>query len=275
MKTSKSLTAIPRRVGSILINRPRPPQKTVFFHPPKCGGTSVGTALKQAHERKYGRRQAIFELNAAASKRAGKAIGVSMPRMRESILSYAAALPNVELILGHFPYSNNVFSSNQIAANCTTILRNPVDRILSHYYFNRYKKDDGHFTIHVDLEEWLLSDRSLGAATIFTQMFVGDQDIVTSLSDHTINNARLDQAVKLATANLETFCVVGILEKKEVFFEDIKKYLGLELRVPHKRKSPRQDYPKFYEQPKKIQDRIMKICDADIKIYNELAGKSR
>ena len=107
--------------------------KFVFYHIPKCGGTSF--------------REILFEYFLKIYKKEGD---IYLPRLYENInlerkvidnlnSKYEKKLKNIKVILSHtqvyeFPelLNDKIFKF--------TIIRNPIDRMISHYYFFDFKR---------------------------------------------------------------------------------------------------------------------------------------
>lgn len=247
-------------------------KRVIFFHPPKCGGTSINSAFLKIFSTAKGRY--VFELDAAASRLAAEQLGCSMVEMRESILAYAVQKSSLRYISGHFPFSNRAVNGSG-DWQFMTVLREPVSRTLSLYYYNRYRNAGrNHFGIETELAQWLETDEALSAGSIYLRMFMGDVIEAEALALPGVSSDARTQATVTAIGNLEQFAIVGLLEDLEAYGEDVARHCGVELLIPHKNKSPSSRYPSFDEHPIEIREKLLEICEADSAIYKRFNNKS-
>ncbi len=238
-------------------------KRVAFFHAPKCGGTSVNQGLAKAFGGPAG-------IDPIAAEAASRNLGLSRMELREAILAYFVQRNDVRFISGHYSYSRRAFAGREGEFDLITILRNPLDRMLSQYYYNRFGKHPNHIPIRSDLSEWLMTEPARSAATVFTKMFVGEITATTALDE---GNQRDDMkaAAEEAIDNLSRFAIVGTLEHLAAFEEAIRRRYKVDFSIGHLRKSPKAGYPKFAEQPPQIRDRILELCREDLAIYDRFA----
>lgn len=238
-----------------------PAKRIVFFHPPKCGGTSVRHSLGIV----FGGATRV-DLGRAIA--AGRNLGIEGMELCEGILAYLVQCQDVHFINGHFCYSRRAFAGREDEFDLITILRNPLDRMLSQYYFARFKPaPDGFTPVDCELSEFLLTDRARGWATTFTRMFVGEIKASKALSMRT--------AVAEAIDNLSRFHIVGTLEHLEKFEEAVQQRYKTRFSIGHLRKNPKASYPKFSDQPSEVRERLMELCQEDIAIYERFSKQPR
>src|SRR5271154_1133422 len=91
----------------------------VFVHLRKTAGTTVSHVMW----RQFGRAQAI-NINAPAVQAANEKWNTMSPERRAG----------VKCVRGHLPYGPDLFAPRK--TTCFTILRDPVERVVSEYYFN-------------------------------------------------------------------------------------------------------------------------------------------
>lgn len=91
----------------------------VFVHLRKTAGTTISYVM----QRQFGRDQAI-EINAPTVEAANQTWGAMTPERRARI----------KCVRGHLPYRKDLFAPREIT--CFTVLRDPVARVVSEYYFN-------------------------------------------------------------------------------------------------------------------------------------------
>ena len=150
------------------------------MHPPKCGGTSISRSIKQAYgiyENLYGKN--LKKLEGRCSTDAAAAMGKDIFDLRKNILMYYMFQENIKYITGHFTYIEDLPKDIKNRWHYVTILREPVNRWFSHYFFNYTiqsgDKSSSHDKLNKRLEKFLNeeSDRAkemgLSYITIFTE----------------------------------------------------------------------------------------------------------
>jgi hypothetical protein len=97
----------------------------VFVHIPKTAGTMLRAALRinepGARQRRVGN---VFKAGSGGAK-----VGAEYQRLRKQ-----GKLDGVRLITGHFPLSIRTHLPQDRELQCCTMLREPVDRTISHYF---------------------------------------------------------------------------------------------------------------------------------------------
>lgn len=243
-------------------------KRVIFFHPPKCGGTSVADAL---HGRFGNNRmessERTFALDAIGSRQASEILGIALSQYREFLLAYALETKGIRYVEGHFPFSDRVLQGKQNSYDYVTVLRDPKERILSHYYFNRNKSERDHFPINIPLDEWLETEQARLAGTIFLRMFCGDVEKAESLHEFKNNDDTLNFAVDCAIKNLNRFTVASDIKD---FQEDFRSFYSIDLHIDKKNRNPESDYSRLKDQPNYIQSKISEICDPDNRIYQAI-----
>lgn len=240
-------------------------RRIAFFHTPKCGGTSVHTWLATAFGGPAG-------LDPIAAEAAARNIGATGLEFREALLAYFVQRRDARFISGHYSYSGRAFAGHEDEFDLITILRNPIDRLLSQYYYNRFRDQRNHFPIDSELSDWLQTNQARAAGMVFTKMFVGDAAVAKDL-DKCGRGSDTRAAVSTAIANLGRFTIVGMLEDLDGFEKEIKSRYGIRSSIGHLRKSPKAGYPKFADQPMSIQDRIRELCEEDMEIYETFSTR--
>ena len=234
-------------------------RRIVFFHPPKCGGTSVYHWLA-------GTLGAAVRVDPIPSVMAAKNLGITGIELREARLAYCVQRDGTLFSSGHYVYTQRVFHGREGEFDLITILRNPLDRMVSNYFYNRFREPRELGAIDIDMPEWLSTYQAKRSATVFARMFVGDMAIAAEM-DRSGEWHDMRSVVASAIENLERFTIVGTLEHLKDFETVIARRYGIRNTIGHLKKSPRPGYPKFADQPAEIQDRIRELCEADLAIY--------
>ena len=180
----------------------------VFLHVMKCGGSSVRAAL--ANGIAGSRRGAgVFEYdgrtaNAVIPSRAGEslaALGERRVQFADALLPYVLLTDRPKVVLGHFRYHDHFTALLEGRANFVTVLREPVERLVSLYRYRRFKAGV-ELPVDVPLPELIASGRWDHLGHTYVDTFKGDDALDASTP------AALDAAMR----NLDRFATVGFTD---------------------------------------------------------------
>jgi len=163
-------------------------------------------------------------------------------------------------IYGHFGYGAHLLFKNKTKATYITFMRDPIDRVISHYYYHKTERNDPNyeFASKHTLEEWVqLSKHAINKQT----------QLISGLVTHPANNYSLEIAIQ----HLNNFGFIGLTEKFDESLFLMKYYLGWDLLTYVTRKQTRMK-PKTSEIPKNTIELIKKANWMDIILY-DLAKK--
>lgn len=160
-----------------------------------------------------------------------------------------------DTVFGHFRYGLHFY----FRRNCTymTVLREPVDRVVSHYYFHiQHKKDPGHaFAMNHTFEEWVRESPSGNNEQ--TRMISGIR------SEFNITRKTLD----MAKHHLMEMAVVGLTEKYQETLMLLKYIAGFNI-VKYRAINKGVKRPKTADVSKKTIELIKKHNWADLELYD-------
>jgi hypothetical protein len=235
------------------------PQRVVFHHVPKCGGTSVGRALRKR-----------FILSQAtvvpeSSFRAFKAFTgrddrermlIDVLDLREQMLLYLL-YEDVRCVSLHVRFSNAAFQEFHDRYKFVTILRDPVERFISHYHWS-YGKAHAHGRIDETFGAFLDTERARRLGASYVEYFAGlqkDSDLTTP------------EAIAAAIGNLGRMDVVGRLDDLPGFQAELRAALGVGIKVGHENKArrPRSESP--IDITPELAERVRSLCAPDIAVW--------
>jgi len=242
-------------------------QKIFFLHIHKCGGTSVVEAVMNSFglAEKISRRH-FFTLNNDASVTASKITGEDLRNYREKLLIYHLSMERMKYVSGHFFYSEKAMQTFSKEWNFITLLRHPVSRWFSHYFFDRYREGSSHGRIYTDLESFVNSEKAL---------VWGSNYVTTYTENISLSEAYSDEAISRAIENLKKFALVGMLERIDVFAKDYKNLFGVELSIPRFNTNPLLKQQQKELISDEIQQKVEEICQPNVRVYKAMWEQTR
>lgn len=239
-----------------------------YLHIPKCGGTSIRHAIREFYltlnirNDKY-----LVELDSVATLNVIKMIDkTSFPhntandypimKFRENLLLYFMSQGNKKFIDGHFSFSDIAYREFGKEYAFITILRDPVKRWISSYFYNKSKNT--YFKLEDDIEVYLKSDFGKSQGYEYVKFLVGPIDEIDYKSR---------QAIDKAKKNMDKFSVVGCLEYQEVFLKQFEHRFGVRLKLEKKNQNPVKESTRNFVITEEIEEKIKEICRPDLEIY--------
>jgi hypothetical protein len=244
-------------------------EKIIFLHIPKCGGVSVGQAIAEKYLSLDLRKdRGIINLNAAVSRQVVEDTeGLHYPydteddypilSFREKLLLYFLAQSNLRFISGHFPFSIKAYQKYGENFSLVTVLRDPVKRWISSYFFNRFKTEN-HMKVRDDIETHL--ETHFGVSQGFELVkFLGGANKDGDYSSQ--------QAINKAKENLGFFKMVGFLENLDDFALKFNHCFHVNLEIAKKNQSPAPKHYRSTTVTPELLERITNVCQPDIQVY--------
>ena len=230
-------------------------EKIFFLHVPKCGGTSTDAAIQKAY-----RWKACVHLNSRASQRSAQFLKEEMDIHRNQILPYFLEQELLKYVSGHFVFDEDIFEKYSPQWNFVTLLRNPVDKYISQYFYNSRKDSHQHFAINESLDEYIETDEGKSLGNDLVRRFAGKSFR---------NNLKSSQkkAIDQAVENLKKFRLVGLLEEMDSFISGFKHCFNATLRVKQKNKNPEKKESAISPE---ILNEIENLCENDLEVYHKI-----
>lgn len=236
--------------------------KIIFHHIPKCGGTSIVTGLILTYYPwrflKYRRKGFPAHLNSRAASVIAEQSGVNRYDFRRQLLSYFIEKSDIPFVSGHYPFDATLHKQYEEEWNHITLLRDPVVRWYSEYFWNRYKNHDYQKT-KMTIEEYIESDQGVMNARSFTN-FLSHSD------QHNVMPTAPE--VQEAIENLGKMRVVGCLENLENFRNDMKLAFGRKPIIFKRNNSPAPAEQKILpDENSDIHKKVLELTAGDNEIY--------
>jgi hypothetical protein len=235
------------------------PQRVVFHHVPKCGGTSVGRALRK----RYILSQATvlpeesfraFEAFTGRNDREGMLVDVL--DLREQMLLYLL-YSGVRCISLHVRFSHIAHQRFRDQYKFITVLREPVSRFISHYIWS-HAKPAAHGRIEEDFDCFLETERARRLGAIYVEFFSGlpkDADMAAP------------ESVAAAIANLAKFDVIGRLDDLPSVQDELQKELGLNIKIGHENKMHQSRSQAAIGTTPDLRAKVERLCAPDIEVW--------
>ena len=236
------------------------PERVCFLHVPKCAGRSIRTALADALSVSGVPEPQWVRLNAQASAIAADLLGEDLFQLRDSLLVYSLGHKTARFVSGHFRFVPGVFDVFARDWTFVTLLREPVARFVSEYYFNRFKASD-HCRIHEGLGEFVQTKRARQMGEKYVRLFAGPAFAHAGGDD--------PGAIAQAAANLGRFQVVGLFEDLPGFVRRLESDLGVRLSLRHLNHSPRPAGILEEELTTELTEEIRVLCAPSQAVYAE------
>jgi hypothetical protein len=234
-----------------------PPKPVVFFHVMKCGGTSIRAGLIDALA--GGEPSEFFELDGRASVHAtGWMAGRDdLWRFRDALLLYVLEAMQPSLVVGHFRFHER-HARLLDSAHLVTVLRNPVERLISLYEYRRFGGASLRPT-SLTFEDYLATEEAEMEGRRYVETFYGG-------ARHDATSA---EAVDRAIQHLRQFAAVGFLGDIDDFTVRLGALTGTSVGVPFLNRSAAPTGHRDHL-PETTVERLQEICRPDLRVFHAL-----
>ena len=236
------------------------PERVVFHHVPKCGGTSVARKLRmrylisQETVIPISSYRAVEAFSGDADRRR---IFDDARRFRQQMMLYHM-YEDVRCISAHVRFSTIAHDLFRSRYKFFTVLRHPVARFISHYFYSYGRADQGQIT--ESLEDFIETPRGKRFGAYYPYFF----------SDLEVEDYSDPEVLAAAVENLSRFDLVGVLEQQEELEEAVSKLLGFRFRMGHENRGSTSKKKRDQTISTAVRARIEELCQPSMEIY-ELA----
>ncbi|MFG6665182.1 sulfotransferase family 2 domain-containing protein [Sulfitobacter sp. 916] len=253
-----------RKLNQAFLDRTAP-QRFVFHHVPKCGGTSVARALRRRYLTSQAtvRPEPSFQAFKAFTGRTDtEQMLTDVSDLRQQMMLYLL-YDDIRCISLHVPFSHVAYEHFGERYKFVTLLREPVSRFISHYNWSSRGAGE-HGQISEDFDTFLYTQRARRMGAEFVEMFsdqFGQEDI------------RTPEAISTAVTNLRRFDLVGRLDDLEGFSMGLREILGIRIRIGHENRTGLATATVSASNLTPSQRRaVEEVCAPDIAVWNAIFG---
>ena len=240
------------------------PQPVVFHHVPKCGGTSVGVALRQRYilsQATVTPESSFRAFEAFTGRTDREQMLIDVLDLREQLLLYWL-YEDVRCVSLHVRFSEVAYDQFHDRYKFITILREPISRFISHYFWS-HGKPYSHARIDEDLKSFLDTRRARRLGATYVEYYAGlpkEADITSQ------------EAINAAITNLSRFDVVGRLDDLATFEAALKHELAVRIKVGHENKMRQSIRHNKKVVTPEMRVRIEALCAPDLAVWENATG---
>ena len=241
------------------------PQRFVFHHVPKCGGTSVGRALRKRYLLSQGTvkpDESFWAYESINGNYKKDQMLIDVAAFREQLFLYLL-YDDVRGIALHVPFSDIAYENFSHKYKFITVLREPVSRFISHYFWS-YMRANDHARIEEELDQFLETPRARRMGASYVEYYSG-QPTAPDLSEPYL--------IEKSISNLQNrFALVGSLDDLTDFRHQLKKQIGVSVRFGRENNSKRIQQEVTGTVMSTLRERLNEVCAPDIAVWRSVFG---
>lgn len=248
------------------IRNGRPNHKIFFMHIAKCGGSSITNAVRDSFAPLNPLEDhVVFHLDPYAAHQAAIMSQQDPLDYNRKLLRYCLGCHEYDYVYGHFSFDEVAFEEYQDQFAFVTILRNPIDKWFSLYFYNRYKASD-FFKIEESLEEFVYTPTAIGYGCDYVMQFAGNY----ACDHYSYDDYTTKPAIAHAIGNMKKFHLVGCLEQLDQFVEQFQQLYGSRLQIATKNKNPLSKRDQQQLVSDEIMEKVRELCQPNFAIYDQI-----